>query len=65
MKNATFNLATVQALLIVVSFLGHLPLVAGLVTRRDRGWRRIAYWGSLACWVILVITVTHVLRSAW
>ena len=61
-RHGEFNSTTILALVIAACFVGNLPLIAGLVARHDRGWKRAVYWAGVACWLVLVASVTRVLQ---
>jgi len=63
LRHGEFNLTTVLAFIIAISFALHLPLIAGLVSWRDRGWRKTAFFMCLLSWLVLVLSVTHALRG--
>ena len=56
-------LVCILALVMMVCFIAQIPLVAGFFTRRQRGWKKIAYWLCLMCWLVFVACVTFVLRD--
>ena len=64
LRHGQVNYTTILALVMAVCFIAQIPLVAGLFTRRQRGWKKTAYWLCLLCWLVFVACVTFLLREA-